>query len=227
MATKQTACGECVANYANCNNDPSDGCEVDLLATKQTACGVCVANYANCNNDLSDGCELSLTLMRKKDCNTCLDEYGDCDNDPSNGCETDLLNDQNNCGWCGNICDSCNRGFCRCATNVCAPGEHCDEGECKCGNMGFSCGHYNLNEGNCTNLHSCDPLENNCVCQSYANNKHNTITCTTACQPYLCSIKGYKVQDLLQKTPYTFIILAWLDSLNSPPTSYLIQKCAF
>ena len=37
--TKRASCGECVAGYGDCNNDMSDGCEVDLFS--QQNCGAC------------------------------------------------------------------------------------------------------------------------------------------------------------------------------------------
>ena len=61
----------------------------------------------------------------------CIDDtYEDCDGVLSNGCETDLLNDDNNCGACGNVCDlansnsSCN-GAGDCGVDSCDPG-YCD-----------------------------------------------------------------------------------------------------
>jgi hypothetical protein len=35
---------------------------------------------------------------------TCNDGYADCDGIANNGCETNITNDPNNCGRCGNIC---------------------------------------------------------------------------------------------------------------------------
>ncbi len=50
----------------------------------------------------------------------CDPGFGNCDSDWENGCETDLDNDQNNCGSCGNACgeiiceqeDGCGAGIC-------------------------------------------------------------------------------------------------------------------
>lgn len=46
---------------------------------------------------------------------SCNEGFADCDKDPSNGCETDIYNDSQNCGSCGNECTSleqCNLGIC-------------------------------------------------------------------------------------------------------------------
>lgn len=46
---------------------------------------------------------------------SCNKGFADCDKDPANGCETDIYNDSENCGSCGNECsslESCKLGIC-------------------------------------------------------------------------------------------------------------------
>ena len=46
---------------------------------------------------------------------SCTKGFADCDKDPSNGCETDIYNDDENCGACGNSCsplERCSLGIC-------------------------------------------------------------------------------------------------------------------
>ena len=46
---------------------------------------------------------------------SCRKGFDDCDKDPANGCETDIYNDRNNCGSCGNYCgelEICRLGMC-------------------------------------------------------------------------------------------------------------------
>jgi len=46
---------------------------------------------------------------------SCKKGFADCDGKAANGCETDIMNDNNNCGACGNICPSleiCAAGVC-------------------------------------------------------------------------------------------------------------------
>lgn len=96
----------------------------------------------------------------------CLPNWADCDGDASNGCETDLY-DPNNCGGCGNVCETsegcqvdalrnpycvdCPQGQTYC-TSSCGvqvrPNRTVCIGECRdlatdplnCGGCGFACG---------------------------------------------------------------------------------------
>ncbi|WP_455212362.1 MopE-related protein [Kaarinaea lacus] len=46
---------------------------------------------------------------------SCNKGFADCDAKPANGCETDIMNDNDNCGACGNVCPSleiCVAGIC-------------------------------------------------------------------------------------------------------------------
>lgn len=46
---------------------------------------------------------------------SCNKGFSDCDKDPANGCETDIYNDNENCGSCGNACTAfeiCKLGIC-------------------------------------------------------------------------------------------------------------------
>lgn len=97
----------CTNNYGNCDDSHNNGCEVSLLEDKNN-CGACsnVCSFQNANAGCSQGsCYVS----------SCISNYGNCDNSNNNGCEIYLLNDNNNCGTCGNVCNSnqiCNNGIC-------------------------------------------------------------------------------------------------------------------
>lgn len=100
----RTACapaGKCVIEacdpgYGDCNQDPSDGCEVDLRW------GECELNCAT------------------------IPENMDCDGEKANGCETNVQEDAKNCGACGKVCalphsnPSCAMGICQ--TECSSPG---------------------------------------------------------------------------------------------------------
>lgn len=90
----------CTDGYADCDGDPSDGCEV-LLATSVEHCGAC--GHA-CNNGTCDdgACE-------------CKKGFIDCDGSPKNGCEAEIATDPDNCGTCGHGClgGSCKGGRCQ------------------------------------------------------------------------------------------------------------------
>lgn len=99
--------GNCLSGWGDCDGDPSNGCETDLL-TDPDNCGTC-----------GNACSALHAITR--DCNNgecdivCDDGWGDCNGGPSNGCETDLLTDIDNCGACGEACPpgtSCVGGTC-------------------------------------------------------------------------------------------------------------------
>jgi len=112
---------ECSDGFADCNNDPVDGCETNLMSSSNN-CGECgticeyVCVYGSCEAQCAPG-------------------FGDCDEDASNGCETSLYSGAN-CGACGEDCGgtACIDGACsdealNCggfAGFVCSTGEYCD-----------------------------------------------------------------------------------------------------
>lgn len=80
---------------------------------------------------------------------TCAHGFGDCNGDPDDGCETDL-DDPENCGACGNVCDNgecndlscaCDEGFAECdadptticETDVASDAKHCGVCSRDCG----------------------------------------------------------------------------------------------
>jgi hypothetical protein len=119
MACVDGACAvaTCSEGFADCNLDPADGCEVDLLGSLDH-CGSCDAlcapdnAVAECNAGV---CEQT----------ACLEPFADCDRDGA-GCESDLLTSLDHCGACGDACAPPNgEGRCSdgiCAINACAPG---------------------------------------------------------------------------------------------------------
>ncbi|MBK8259177.1 MAG: DNRLRE domain-containing protein [Polyangiaceae bacterium] len=101
----------CAANFGNCNNNPSDGCEVPL--TTLTDCGSCgsVCNLANASESCQTGkCQIA----------ACDQNFANCDLVPQNGCETNLLTTTDHCGACGNKCVAIN-GTNSCVNSACAP----------------------------------------------------------------------------------------------------------
>ena len=162
----------CDENFADCNDERNDGCEVSLLTDPQNCltCGVpcdlpnvrshvctaagcgigaCDVGFADCDGDPSNGCEVN-TTNDVGNCGACTAEcrfdtavaacvdsacavascngnQRNCDGDPSNGCETDVMSDLAHCGICDLACDttnvdalSCNVGTC--SINACDAG---------------------------------------------------------------------------------------------------------
>jgi len=98
----------CAAGFADCDGDPSNGCETDLGTLSSCgACGsVCQLEHATaeCDNEL---CDVA----------SCDPGFDDCDGDPKNGCEADLTRPET-CGACSVQCDA-NGGVATCTAGVC------------------------------------------------------------------------------------------------------------
>lgn len=103
--------GSCDAGYADCDHDPSNGCEVGLNSADD--CGACGQSCAYAQADAS--CESGVCKLK-----ACKPDRADCDGNPANGCEADLRLPEN-CGTCGNNCGgvanvaaaSCTAGKCQ------------------------------------------------------------------------------------------------------------------
>lgn len=85
----------CEAQHADCDQDVSNGCEVDLLRDRDH-CGACGigCQTADCS------CENGTLAVR------CDSSHADCDADLSNGCETNVSNNMQHCGACRRLCHS-------------------------------------------------------------------------------------------------------------------------
>ncbi|PKN47410.1 MAG: hypothetical protein CVU63_06450 [Deltaproteobacteria bacterium HGW-Deltaproteobacteria-20] len=139
----------CPSGFADCDQDPSNGCETDLQ-TSASHCGEC---QARCESDVWDvGCVQG--ACRVLSCPTGLD---DCNGSVTDWCETSILMSAAHCGGCNKPCPdgfscinglcscdsqkSCDHGgggscmpastgrLCRCDQTVCDPGEVCLDGE--------------------------------------------------------------------------------------------------
>lgn len=107
----------CNQGFADCNNNPVDGCETDLTTIQN--CGACgnqctVANgTAVCS---SGNCAIA----------SCNSGYANCDFNYGTGCEVNTNTDTQNCGACGTVCTvkngtaGCTGG--RCVIATCNPG---------------------------------------------------------------------------------------------------------
>lgn len=138
----------CDLNYANCNLDDRDGCEVNLL-TDPKHCGACEG--AACSDEKgAASCKAGTCAIE------CEDDYENCDKDAAaNGCEIHTAANVDHCGSCGKICETngddwsafCVEGDCgqtQCPTGL---GDCDGDGECEddlntaehCGRCGASC----------------------------------------------------------------------------------------
>jgi hypothetical protein len=101
---------QCEPGFLNCNEDIDDGCEVDIF-NDPLHCGGCGLGCDSLNATTS--CSEGLCTP------ICDAEYGDCDGDGRNGCETELIENDQHCGACGNTCNDINADFAYCDFDSC------------------------------------------------------------------------------------------------------------
>jgi hypothetical protein len=98
----------CQTAYADCNNDMSDGCEIELAVDLQHwgSCGAACPDSANATESCTAGqCLLDI----------CNQGFPDCDNMASTGGEANVSTDSLHCGMCGKACavgEMCGGGVC-------------------------------------------------------------------------------------------------------------------
>ncbi len=111
----------CEANFADCDMNAANGCEVDLRVNTAHCgrCGAaCTAPTGRTATCVAGACAVSMTCSPAT--------RGDCDNNAANGCEVDLQTSASHCGACGRPClfpnaaASCAAGACR--LGACAQG---------------------------------------------------------------------------------------------------------
>jgi hypothetical protein len=152
--------GMCDPGFADCNNNPSDGCEINTN-TNNNDCGTC-GTICNLPNTASDVCTAGMCEI-----GTCAAGWADCNKNPADGCETNINTSNGNCGSCGAVCapanaspvcsngmcaiQSCNPGFADCDSN---PGDGCEvntnTNPNDCGGCGLQCALPNAVAG-CSN----------------------------------------------------------------------------
>ena len=104
--------GSCDAGFADCNQNASDGCEIET-AVDVANCGACGAVCNLAHADQHDCVAGTCAVV------SCEAGFTDCNGDPADGCEVATANDPTNCGACGQVCD---------LANVSQPG--CQAGSC-------------------------------------------------------------------------------------------------
>jgi len=155
----------CSTGFANCDNNATNGCEVNTN-TSATNCGGCglacstVHGTPSCNNAT---CSI-----------VCAGGYGNCDGNVANGCEAEFASNTNNCGSCGTVCNNTN-GSPTCTTGVC--GISCNSGFGNCDN----------NASNGCETTTSSSLAHCGTCNHACNSTNGSATCVNSTCGIICT----------------------------------------
>jgi hypothetical protein len=86
----------CNGGFANCNNNPADGCEVNT-STSVNHCGACGNTCFTVNG--TPACSNGQCFVA-----ACNAGFANCNGNAADGCETNTNSDVNHCGACNNAC---------------------------------------------------------------------------------------------------------------------------
>lgn len=101
----------CEDGFADCDQDPVNGCEVEL-ASATSHCGSC--------DHACEGAAHATPICEEGACALACDAiFGDCDDEPSTGCEVALSDAVENCGLCGEACTAGPNSDPRCTGGSC------------------------------------------------------------------------------------------------------------
>jgi hypothetical protein len=100
----------CNAGFADCDHDPTNGCEANLNSSV-ASCGTC--GHACTAANATPACSAGACAIA-----ACNAGFADCDRSVANGCEIDTRSDLANCGACGHACGSAN-GSASCSGGTC------------------------------------------------------------------------------------------------------------
>jgi hypothetical protein len=110
--------GACATGFSDCNNNRSDGCEVDTR-TNVAHCGACGAACTDFTS-VALGGQGTTCVAGRCGYTMCRAGRGDCDMDRANGCEVDLVTSAAHCGACGSACVGAANQRAACTSSGCA-----------------------------------------------------------------------------------------------------------
>ncbi len=103
---------ECSGAFADCNDEASDGCEVNTSSDK-LHCGAC--DYPCAFSHALASCQSSQCVI-----GACDNGFADCDVNPATGCEVDVLTHAQHCGGCNTQCAAVPNATATCSAGKCA-----------------------------------------------------------------------------------------------------------
>lgn len=108
--------GPCLAGYADCDGNPNNGCETNLISVNN--CGGCGVTCPIYPNTTASSCVNGVCVV-----GPCVAGYQNCDGNAANGCEAFLATSVTSCGACGITCQSFpNAGPSTCVSGNCVMG---------------------------------------------------------------------------------------------------------
>ena len=158
----------CDTPYADCDDNPDNGCEADLSSTDH--CGLC---YAACNlNHARARCDNGRCTL-----DACESGYESCDDNGSNGCERGI-NSVRDCGKCNLTCGKPAHGTAGCNAGQCGVGQ-CEPGFGDCnGNPRDGC------EQALTDIAHCGSCQSSCQLPHVARSLCENGSCVVrGCEP--------------------------------------------
>ena len=122
----------CDVGFANCDGDPSNGCEAQFSSDPNN-CGAC---HQPCSPNHVEG----LSCVNAVCIGTCEAGFEDCNGDlRTDGCEADTATDPTNCGSCGALCSDAHVPVPQCAGGVCDGACETDFADCNGDKLADGC----------------------------------------------------------------------------------------
>jgi hypothetical protein len=159
----------CVSGFANCDNNVSNGCEVNTTIDDN--------NCGGCGQVCTPGAFVAATVCSGGACaiSICQSGHADCDSNATNGCETNTDSNVSACGTCGHACPVYANASATCTSGTCGVACLAGYGNCD-GNAANGC--ETAIDGDVNNCGTCGH-----VCPVNANQSAFCIagTCGLAC----------------------------------------------
>lgn len=182
--TGRNGCRLCPADTRNCDQLPSNGCEIDVSAS--------ITNCGACGVQCSSSGMATITCAAGLCSGDCAGGYGDCNNNKqTDGCEVNTDTSVSNCGSCSHVC-SFPHGVASCVDGQCTL-VSCDTGYDK---VGSSCVEQPSGcvAPTCSTVARTDQL-------AYDNSITYSVTTTADCK----CLATAKVYVFLASRTYTFL----------------------